>query len=294
MSQDQVQLTTHRIQLNGQELDGQEHIEASLFQPSEQTRGAVLLVPGMGIPQGYYQSFCNWLASQGFLTLSFDFRGVGRSLVDRKIKVDIFDWVHHDCRAAAQTLIEAAHKHEDIPLYWIGHSLGGQIFPMVEEHTAFKKMIAVSTGSGYWGYYKQPLRSFSFLLWYFLAPVSIKMLGYFPGNKLGMVGDLPGDAMMQWRRWCLNSDYAAGVEDDWVRAAYASVLQPITNIHLKDDEYLSAKSNRSLMALYTGSIIKTLDISPDEIQEKRIGHTGFFRSRFRDSLWQDYLLAELN
>ena len=40
----------------------------------------VLVCPATGITQHFYQAFAEWLAAQGYDVLSFDFRGIGRSL----------------------------------------------------------------------------------------------------------------------------------------------------------------------------------------------------------------------
>jgi len=47
--------------------------------PPGKTRGAVLIVPAMGTPQSYYAPFARWLAAQGYLVATFDYRGTGLS-----------------------------------------------------------------------------------------------------------------------------------------------------------------------------------------------------------------------
>jgi predicted alpha/beta hydrolase len=99
--------------------DGQ-RIAARFFRPQGEPKGSVLIVPAMGVTQGYYQPFASWLARQGFNAATFDYRGTGLSRPSdlRGFKADIFDWARLDCAA----MIDALPR----PLYWIGHSLGGQ------------------------------------------------------------------------------------------------------------------------------------------------------------------------
>jgi predicted alpha/beta hydrolase len=44
---------------------------------------------------------------------------------------------------------------------------------------------------------------------------------------------------------------------------------------------------RALGALYPNSKWETRKVTPRELGVKSIGHFGFFRERFRDTLWRD-------
>ncbi|MEZ0313287.1 MAG: alpha/beta hydrolase, partial [Myxococcota bacterium] len=71
---------------------------ARFYTPAETPRGAVMIVPAMGVSQAYYASFARWLAREGYLAVTFDFRGVGASQHGslRDARLDIFDWAR-DC-----------------------------------------------------------------------------------------------------------------------------------------------------------------------------------------------------
>lgn len=119
------------------------------------------------------------------------------------------------------------------------------------------------------------------------------MCGYFPGKALRKVGDLPRGVMAQWRRWCLDPEYAVGAEGDAVRAEYAAVRAPIVSISFSDDEMMSVRNTESIHSFYSG-VPRTLKrIAPRDIGARRIGHFGFFRAAFESSLWRPHLLPEL-
>ena len=42
-------------------------------------RAGLLIAPAMGVEQRYYADFAQWMAAQGWLVLSFDYRGMGAS-----------------------------------------------------------------------------------------------------------------------------------------------------------------------------------------------------------------------
>jgi predicted alpha/beta hydrolase len=267
--------------------DGQ-RIAARFYHPKGDAKGAVLIVPAMGVSQDYYQPFASWLASQGFTAATFDYRGTGLSRPRqlRGFKADIFDWARLDCAAMIDAL-------PDRPLYWVGHSLGGQILALVPNQNLLTKAVTVATGSGYWRENTRGIRPKAWWLWFVVTPPALALWGYFPGRALRKVGDLPKGVMAQWRRWCLDPEYAVGAEGDEVRAQYAAVRTPIVSLSFSDDEMMSARNTESIHGFYAAAPRTMKRIAPQDIGAPRIGHFGFFRSVFEPSLWRDYLLPEL-
>lgn len=272
--------------------DGVE-IAARFFRPQREEKGAVLIVPAMGCSQDFYRPLASWLATQGFTAATFDYRGTGLSgpRALRGFKADIFDWARLDCAAMIDAL---AAQVPGAPLYWIGHSLGGQILALVPNQKSVTKAITVATGSGYWLENVPSLRLKVWWLWFVLVPLSLPLFGYFPGKALRKVGDLPRGVMAQWRRWCLDREYAVGAEGEAVRAQYAAVRTPIVSLSFADDEMMSLENTESIHGFYSGAERKMKRIAPQDIGAARIGHFGFFRSAYEASLWRGHLLPELS
>jgi predicted alpha/beta hydrolase len=267
-------------------------IASTFFHSGGAVRGSILIAPAMGVRQRFYAPLATWLASRGFLVATFDYFGIGLSRKTDLASVDtsITDWARHDCEAMIVALVKDSPEK---PLYWIGHSLGGQILGLVPNRDRISKMITIACGSGYWLENPLGLRLKVWWLWYVAAPLSIRMLGYFPGKRLRKVGDLPRGVMQQWRRWCLDRDYAVGAEGPEVAAQYAAVRVPITSISFADDEFMSLKNTQSLHGYYHSAPRRMKRIAPADVGVSRIGHFGFFDSRFQESLWQAHLLPEL-
>ncbi len=246
----------------------------------------------MGVPQRFYTDFANWLADQGYLAVTFDYLGMGRSrrVPLRQLDVDILDWARHDCSAV---LAAAADVAGELPLYWIGHSVGAQILPLVNGHERLTRIVTIAAGSGYWRENSPQIRNKAWLLWHGLAPVLTAVAGYFPGARIGAVGDLPAGVIRQWRRWCLHPQYLVGVEGEPMRQAFAAVRTPLTSLSFSDDEMMSARNTESLHGFYSSAPKTMQRIAPAEIGATRIGHFGFFRRGFADNLWAPRLLPEL-
>jgi predicted alpha/beta hydrolase len=262
-----------------------------LFEPDGPARGAVLLLSAMGVRQDFYAPLAGWLAREGFLTQTFDYRGAGRSLVGRlrDEPADVLTWAERDCAGALGGLADRAGA---LPVTWVGHSLGGQVVPFVPNRERITKVVTVATGSGYWRENTPELRRRVWWLWFGVVPVAMAVCGYFPGRRLGMVGDLPKGVMAQWRRWCLNRDYAVGVEPS-ARAAFAAVTTPITSISFTDDELMSGRNIASIHGFYTNAPQTTKRLAPADVGVGRVGHFGFFRPEQAEPLWRPHLLPEL-
>lgn len=252
-------------------------------------RGGVLIAPAMGVPQRYYAEFAQWLAGQGWLVLSFDYRGMGGSRPPRHARslrgfqADIHTWAERDAAAALAELDRRLGAHK--PIHWLGHSLGGQILGLLPNRQRVQRMVTIGTGSGYWRENARPLRRINWLLWFVVVPLAVPLAGYFPGRRLGMVGDLPAGVMRQWRRWCLHPDYLMGEGGTALRERYAGLSTPLLALSFSDDEYMSRRNTESLHGFYAGAPRTMRRIHPAEVGVRRIGHFGFFRRQFEATLW---------
>jgi len=269
---------------------------AHTFGDANAARAAVLIVPAMGVEQQYYAPFAHWLFEQGYLAVTFDYRGVGHSRHGslRHEKADVMTWAQHD---AASMVDWAAERIDGKPLLWVGHSLGGQILGLLRNAGRVAAMATVAAGSGYWREYTPSLRRIAPLLWYAIVPTLLPLFGYFPGRRLNMIGDVPAGVMRQWRSWCLRPDYLFGVEDPRWRVTYAALRQPILSLSFTDDEYMSARNIESLHSFYAGAPRTMRRVDRAEIGADRIGHFGFFRRRHGEALWPivgDWLAARVH
>jgi predicted alpha/beta hydrolase len=98
---------------------------------------------------------------------------------------------------------------------------------------------------------------------------------------------------MQWRRWCLKKDYAIGYEGDWLRQNFANTKMPMTSIAFTDDEMMSMKNVEMLHEFFTGAEKDMITVKPSDIGQKRIGHIGWHKERYR-KLWDNYFLPALD
>jgi len=257
---------------------------------AETARAGLLIAPAMGVEQRYYAEFAQWMASQGYLVLSFDYRGMGASRPAalkhslRGLDADIHTWAELDAAAALDELSRRLGGAER-PIHWLGHSLGGQILGMLPNRARVSRAITVGCGSGYWRENSMALRRYVWWLWYVVVQLALPLCGYFPGRRLRKVGDLPRGVMAQWRRWCLDRDYMMGEGGAGLRAQYAAMKLPMLSLSFTDDEFMSRRNTESLHSFYAGARPELRRIAPRDIGARRIGHFGFFRKHFQATLW---------
>jgi predicted alpha/beta hydrolase len=250
-------------------------------------RGVVVVGPAMGVPQTFYFDFARWLAAHGWTALTFDHRGIGHSL-DRPLRghpATLTDWMREDWEAVL------AHAHAlagGRTLAIVGHSLGAQLPAVAESARHVDAMVTVAGGSGHVRGFGPRMRPFFALLTHVIAPASIRVAGYFPGRRLGIIGDLPAGVMHQWRRWCRHPDYLLAHEPG-AREAYARAAFPILSLSFTDDAMMPQVNVDTLQAHFRSAPREVRRISPREAGARAIGHVGFFRRRFADTLWPPVL-----
>ena len=271
------------------EVDGGAAIELRLFAPAVgAARGAVLIGGAMGVRQAFYRPFAQWLADQGYVVATFDYRGVGdsRAASLRGFDADLFAWAR-DTDAAIDALTRRA---GEVPLYVVGHSLGAQLPGLLRHRDRIAGLVSIAAGSGYWRDNAPRLKRSVLYFWYILVPLATTLFGYFPGARLKKVGDLPRGVVLQWRRWCLHPRYHVGAEGDEVRERFEGARFPLVALSLTDDELMTERGTRVLVDCYANAPRRVERIAPADVQARRIGHFGFFREQFRATLWQRTIL----
>lgn len=258
-------------------------LAATLFQPQQPNGRAVLIHAATGVRRGFYAKFAAHLAEAGFTVLTFDYRGIGDSRQGslRRFPARMRDWAQLDAAGALDFLAAQA---PEAKLLCVGHSFGGNglgVVPGIERYCA---ALFVGTQSGYWRHWPGAGKPAMWLLTHLMLPTVSAALGYFPMKLLGQGEDLPGGVASEWAGWCRNPRYAAGVVGI---EGYARLTAPIRSYWVSDDRYAPRPAAEALFDLYPNAAAKELVEVDAAAHGGGIGHFGFFRERFRDSLWRD-------
>lgn len=268
-------------------------LAGTLFEPLQSTetaKGAVLIAGALSVTKRFYAPFAQWLAARGYRVMSFDLRGIGASRQAmhkhslKGLDADMLTWARLDFSAATHHLSEL---NGGAPITLVGHSLGINHAGMTDAATQRRigHAVSVAAGAGYWRDWAAPSRRAAPLMLHIAVPILTPLFGYFPGKRLGMVGDLPGPAARQWARWCRHPDFAWGAEPDKVIPSLLSARFTMDAISFTDDEAMTEACTRKMMAAFANARSALHVIAPTDVGLAAIGHLGAFRPVNSASLW---------
>jgi len=261
-------------------------IIARLYTCSGAVRARLVLAGATGVPQTFYQAFAEFAASQGYETLTLDYRGIGLSkpATLKGYQMDYLDWAYQDLAAA----IDYWHR-DDLPLYMVGHSFGGHAFGLLPNHHKVAKFYTFATGAGWHGWMPASEQIKVHVLWKLIGPLLVRWKGYLAWSMLGMGADLPKGVFRDWKHWCQFPRYFfddPAASD--IREKFATVTTPILAANASDDLWAMPRSRDAFMSGYPAGIWQGVDIDPAALGLKGIGHMGYFR-RQAQPLWRDAL-----
>lgn len=255
-----------------------------LFRPQAPNGAAVVIHAAAGVRQKYYAKFAGYLAERGFTVLSFDYRGIGESRPPRLagFAARMRDWACLDAAAALSFLMREA---PGMRVSVVGHSFGGQCLAIVPGHENYACALAVASQSGYWRHWSGMGRAGMWLATHIVLPGLSRLLGYFPARSFGQGEDLPAGVATEWARWCRHPGYLVGALGEVER--FAAYRSPLRVVWMADDSYAPRAAAEALRAFYPSAPGELHEVDPATLGVRRIGHFGFFREPFRDSLWKD-------
>ncbi|MBL8519064.1 MAG: alpha/beta hydrolase [Betaproteobacteria bacterium] len=254
------------------------------FTPAAPPRALLLIAPAMSVRQDFYAPFAEFLRDAGFEVGTFDYRDAGFGARQRPAEsnVTLLDW-RDDVDAM---LGEAERRAAGRPVLYCGHSLGGQLLGLLNRHPSIRAALTVASGTGYWRH--NPKMTLRLLyLWFFAMPVYTRAFGYFPGRRLGKVGDLPREIALSWAAWCRHPEYLMGDEAMRAQAAYAAVTAPILSVSFDDDTYVPQPAVEQLHGWFRNAPVDRRHMTPGSAGGKAVGHFGFFKLGRGHALWRE-------
>jgi predicted alpha/beta hydrolase len=266
-------------------LDGFE-LAATLYEPAAGAGdgGPVVLInSATAVRRGYYDGYARHLAAEGFTVLTYDYRGIGgsrpRSLAGFPARMR--QWGEQDLAGVLDWIADHLRPKR---LLAVGHSVGGQIVGLAGNNHRIQALMMVASQSGWWGHWPVPARYRIALHWFVMIPLITRIYGYLPG-RFGTKEDLPGGVAREWARWGRRRTYLLESED--LRAGFERVRRPLLAYSFTDDDYAPRPAVEGLLDFYSEADVFHRHLAPKDVGAESIGHFGFFREQFRDTLWRD-------
>jgi predicted alpha/beta hydrolase len=255
------------------------------------TAGTVVISSATGVKKEFYLGFADFLVQKGYTVLIYDYRGIGGS-APRDLKGSqsyIHEWGTKDMNAVLNYLVN---ERKLTNIIWIGHSIGGQLIGLLDQHHHIRKVLAVNAALGYWGYFPFPMKFIIWLLWYIVGPFMVRIYGYGKMKKIGWGENLPRNILMEWRGWCLSKTYFRSfLQKELQMDKFYHFKAPITAIYTSDDFIANDKTVPLMMNFFPNSPSRILRLAVDQYTPHKVGHTGIFRKKFKANLWPVLLHA---
>ncbi len=250
----------------------------------ENPKGLIQINSATAVPKEFYLGIASYFAENNYASLVFDYRGICSSKPKdglKRCKYELTDWPKKDMKA----VLEYLNQNFQLPVYYVCHSVGGQLTGLVHGINQVKGMVTVATSSGFTGNmsFGSTLRSFCFFE--IIRPIAHLVFGFTKVKSLGIMEDMPKNITNAWRKWCSEADYLfhpksskdiEGIEQ------YQNLKLPIT-VFTATDDYICTRANVDAFWQHVQSD-KGIDFQwlvPSDFILKGIGHFDFLEKRIR-------------
>jgi predicted alpha/beta hydrolase len=240
----------------------------------------VVVVPAIGVPQRYYRHFAAALQARGTDVLTFDYRGIGQS-ADRPIRQEdatMEAWGRSDLVGAL------AHARTIAPRQvLVGHSVGGSLLAFVPDLDGVVGAYNVAPQEAYLPNFSGADRLAAELAMRILLPLAALLLGYLPGWALGSES-LPRGVALDWSRWSQSPGFVLSA-DPVLAPRLEGIRFPVVVVGMSDDlRFSPPRAVDGYERWFDPSIVTRHTVTPEDAGGP-VGHFGFFKPKFADTLW---------
>lgn len=237
-------------------------------------RNVLIIAPAMGVARQFYKTIAKYFFNLSYTVISFDYYGMIQSNNQEQVETKLYDW---GCKDLNSVIEYASQQFPNKNLYFLGHSIAGQVFPLAKNSCKIKAAYLVASqnvsNKNWIGLSKVKANFF----WYFIIPFCIKIYGYLPAFWYGGKHDLRKSIAEDWAQWGKSK---AGVLSavPQAQAMYQNFKAPIKFLSFSDDEMLAPlKAVEHLYESYGSPIKEHEHIHPKHVGMKSIGHFNFFK-----------------
>lgn len=269
--------------------DGYE-LEGTLYE-SPDARAVVVINPGTATKTIFYDAFARFLSGHGYHVFLWNYRGFceSRNGSLRNSKIRFTDLGRYDIPAVIEML---KINYPNLPLFCVGHSVGGQQIGLANNHNKLDGLIAIAVSGGY--FFNMPLgyRLKALAFFKVIVPLFDVLFGYVPAGKLNLMEDLPSLLAKEWGRWCSEPEYLFSKKVVGVTLpehTYKDIDFPVYVLVADDDEISTSKNVQNFWQnVRSSKQIEFKTYKSIQFSQGKIGHFGYFKKVNRD-IWEDVL-----
>ena len=256
---------------------------ATCYCPLKANGKNIIVAPAAAayITQREYKSFAVFFQQLGYSVFTFDYRGVGDSAPSHLKGCDarLQQWAVQDADAVIRYVKTSFPGTE---LIYVGHGIGGELIGLAQASQYINKLVLVSSSLSckrLWSW-KGRMR-ITFLK--AITTVSNRLIGYFPGKRLGFPRDLPKGVMHEWSDWC---DKPNGLFDVFPDNNYRKLNIPLFAFSFSNDWMTPEKGVEGLLSYFSNASITWYHDHPHNQGLKNGQQSCFFDLQLKDTLWK--------
>ena len=251
--------------------------QARLYRIPDQPEAPVLVcMPAMGTHGAYYAPLAEALRNAGLQVAIGELRGQGSSSIrpGRSARYGYHEIVTQDYPALFRAVESAFPSSKR---YLFGHSLGGQLGALylgLEPHMV-EGAILIGAPSCWYRAWPFP-SSVGRLAGIHLAMLIARVYGYFPGRRLGVLGDDSSGVLYDLATQMRTGLYRVPSSDLDFEELLAKVTLPILSVWIDGDNMATAAGVRGLGDKLASAQLTYWNFSPERRSAKR-PHYGWIR-----------------
>jgi predicted alpha/beta hydrolase len=251
--------------------EGAQSLKGTVYVP-DAPRAWLLINSAMGVRRSFYRHLAAHLAVQGIGVLTYDYRGIGDSvLADADVRLE--DWGRGDFPAAIGWLraIYAPRR-----LVVLGHSVGGQLLGITPAIREVDALVGVACQAGHWRHWSGLERAKVFTFWYAAIPLMTARGGTFAASMLGLGQDLPAGVARQWAEWGRDREYIRSRTVGPQPQFYDDIRCRLRTYLVEQDNLAPERAVRAWHDWFPNADREFVNLGSHTSAGRRIGHFGFF------------------
>jgi predicted alpha/beta hydrolase len=253
--------------------DGQA-LQATLYAPPG-ARTWLVINSAMGVRRRFYRHLAAHLVARGIGVITYDYRGMGDSVVGSGgvARIRLEDWGRRDFPAVLGWVRQCQKPDRVVVL---GHSVGGQLLGIAPEVREVDALVGVATQSGYWGHWDGLERAKVFALWYAAIPLLTAASDRFPASRFGLGQDIPSGVARQWAQWGRDPQYVRSRTVGPQPQFHDDVRCPLRTYLIEDDQLAPPRASRAWHDWFPNAVRELVSVGPRNVAGRKLGHFSFF------------------
>lgn len=226
---------------------------------AQESAPVVVVVPAMGMKARYYVGLIEALAAAGPHAVVAEQRGHEAS--GGRLPSRSYDFGYAEMVADLDDALRAVRaEFPDSPVHLLGHSLGGQIATMYAalHPGAVAGLILMASSTPHWPHWGPRL-----LVAGYAFPLVSRLVGHYPGERLGFAGREARGVMRDWGRLARTGRFVAG-ED-----ALATVRLPVLAVSVEGDTLGVPAAVDALVAKLPGASVTRRHLDAEGVDHFR-------------------------